>query len=144
MRRATDSATAKSKRVAQSDAQASNKKAKVQGGASGQAQSEAEKPTAKPKQSKARSKVANKTTEPADEPTAAAKHEKSSRVGLGRQAARDVEYKDKSASLILPDSKVAVKQQQTADNEAEALQKTQTESAAPRRQAMQFMLVLEL
>ena len=145
MRRATDNATAKSKRMVQSDApdaQASNKKAKVQGGARGQAESEAEQPAAKPKHSKARSKAANKVTEPSDEPAAAAKQEKSTRIGLGRQAAQGVEYKDKSTLLVLPDSKVAVKQQQTADNEADALQKTQTESPAPRRQATQFVLVL--
>ena len=53
-------------------------------------------------------------------------------VGSGRQAAQGVEYKEK-ATLALPDSKVAVKQEQVAQDELAALEQTRADAAGPRR-----------
>lgn len=54
-------------------------------------------------------------------------------VGSGRQAAQGAEYKEKAA-LALPDSKVAVKQEQIADSEAAALDHSKSDTDGPRRQ----------
>lgn len=53
-------------------------------------------------------------------------------VGSGRQAAQGVEYKEQTA-LTLPDSKVAVKQEQVAANELAALEHTKSDAVGPRR-----------
>lgn len=53
-------------------------------------------------------------------------------VGSGRQAAQGVEYKEQTA-LALPDSRVAVKQEQVAANELAALEHTKSDASGPRR-----------
>lgn len=53
-------------------------------------------------------------------------------VGSGRQAAQGMEYKEKTA-LSLPDSKIAVKEEQTAADELQALEKTHSDTEGPRR-----------
>ena len=53
-------------------------------------------------------------------------------VGSGRQAAQGVEYKEQTA-LALPDSKLAVKQEQVAADELAALEQTKSDAVGPRR-----------
>ena len=53
-------------------------------------------------------------------------------VGSGRQAAQGVNYKEQSSHAV-HDSKVAVKQEQTAEDELQAVQYTKTEGVGTRR-----------
>ena len=94
--------------------------------------SSTDKPTAKAKRSRATGK--SDTTQAAEQQETPL--EQGAPVGSGRQAAQGAEYKEKT-HLSLPGSKVAVKEEQTAGDELQALEKTQTDAKGPRRQARQ-------
>ncbi len=113
----------------------SSKKAKLQAEKPKTSKEAATKPAGNAKQSRATADAAcsakraekdsNKESKQAAQDTV---------VGSGRQAAQGVEYKEQAA-LALPDSRVAVKQEQVADNELAALEHTKTDAAGPRRWA---------
>lgn len=105
---------------------ASSKKAKVQAERPNRPKEAAVKPAGQAKQSRADVNAAKNSNE---EPKTAAQD---TVVGSGRQAAQGVEYKEQAA-LTLPDSRVAVKQEQVADNELAALEHTKTDATGPRR-----------
>ena len=108
---------------------AGSKRAKVQAEQHDSPEPAVVKPAGKAKQSKS---ALISTAEPAA---------RSVVVGSGRQAAQGVEYKEKAA-LALPDSKVTVKQEQVADTELAALDKTKSDAAGPRRQGSNQYMVL--
>jgi len=103
----------------------------VQAQGSGKSASAAERPAAKAKRTRAGSKGVSSIIEAAEEQPATSDPQ-STVVGSGRQAAQGMEYKEKT-SLSLPDSKVAVKKEQIADTELNALESTRTDAEAPRR-----------
>lgn len=105
---------------------ASSKKAKVQAERPNKPKEAAVKPAGQAKQSRADVDAAKNSRE---QPKTAAQD---TVVGSGRQAAQGVEYKEQAA-LALPDSRVAVKQEQVANNELAALEHTKTDANGPRR-----------
>ena len=105
-----------------------NKKARLRKNAQDAPEPAAEQPAAKSKRSKANSQAIKKQTQPAEQLANVSGQDNSTHVGSGRQAAQGIEYKEKPGPF-LPDSKVAVKQQQIAGDEMQALQKTQSETS---------------
>ena len=111
------------------DQKPSSKRAKLQAGKRGNPQAAAVKPNSSAKQTAAsaaanvKRAASDSTEEPKPQGTI---------VGSGRQAAQGVEYKEQAA-LTLPDSKVAVKQEQVAADELEALEHTEFDAVGPRR-----------
>ncbi|KAL3133376.1 hypothetical protein ABBQ38_007247 [Trebouxia sp. C0009 RCD-2024] len=114
---------------------ASSKKAKVQAERPNKPKEAAVKPAGQAKQSRADVDAAKNSRE---QPKTAAQD---TVVGSGRQAAQGVEYKEQAA-LALPDSRVAVKQEQVANNELAALEHTKTDANGPRR-LTDFQLISE-
>ncbi|DBA84314.1 TPA: hypothetical protein ACH3X2_006368 [Trebouxia sp. C0005] len=104
------------------DQKPASKKARLQAQRPAKKDTPADKPAVKGRHAKATSNIANNAPKAA-EGTAAPADPQSIIVGSGRQAAQGVEYKEK-ASLSLPDSKVAVKEEHIAADEIQALDKT--------------------
>ena len=128
----TENCNKPSKRQPLSDKQEqrpSNKKAKLQAEQPGNPKEAAVKPNSRAKQVAANSaaNVQRPASDSKEQPKA-----QGAIVGSGRQAAQGVKYKEQTA-LALPDSKVAVKQEQLAADELAALERTKSDTVGPRR-----------
>lgn len=111
-----------------------SKKAKLQAERQRNPKEAAVKPAGRAKQSRAAVGACSAKGAAKDSTEEPSKAAHDAVVGSGRQAAQGVEYKE-HAALALPDSRVAVKSEQVAEDELAALEHTKTDAAGPRRYA---------